>query len=242
MERLQKFIARCGVASRRKAEELISSGRVKVNGEVVNTLGTKVSGNDVVSVDNKVIEIIDKVYYVMNKPRGIISSSNDEKGRDTVVSILPEEIQKKRVFPIGRLDYDTKGVLLLTNDGEFMNILVGPESNLEKEYLARVEGIFTKEALSKLLNGVVIDDYKTRKCYGYIESVDAKNKSSLVGVVIKEGKYHQVKRMFETIGYPVKRLTRVRFGDITCEGIKEGELRELTIHEVKRLVAQSKSK
>ena len=160
MERLQKYIARCGVSSRRKAEELILQGKVKVNGEVVTELGTKVSGDDIITVDGKLLSIEDKVYYVMNKPRGVISSSSDEKDRKTVISILPNQLQEKRLFPVGRLDYDTKGVILLTNDGEFMNLLVGPNSNLEKEYLARVDGIFTKAALSKICNGVTIDGYK----------------------------------------------------------------------------------
>ena len=242
LERLQKYIASCGVTSRRKAEELIASGRVTVNGEVVTEQGTKVSHNDIVCVDGKVIENVENVYYVMNKPRGIISSVNDEKGRKTVISILPQELQNKRLFPVGRLDYDTKGVLILTNDGEFMNTLVGPQSNLEKEYLARIEGVFKKEHLTKLCSGLKIDDYVTRRCYGYIESVDMKNKSSLVGLVIKEGKYHQVKKMFETLGFPVKRLTRIRFGEITTEGLKEGDVRKLSIHEVKRLYVLANKK
>ena len=242
MERLQKYIARCGVCSRRKAEELITSGRVKVNGEVITELGTKVSGDDVIMVDDKVVEINENIYLLMNKPRGVISSVSDDKNRKTVISILPKELEKYHLFPVGRLDYDTKGVLIITNDGEFMNILVGPKSNLEKEYLARVEGIFTKEDLSRITNGVKIDDYVTRKCRGYIASVDRKNNSSSVGLIIKEGKNHQVKNMFESVGHPVKKLTRLRVGDVTCEGLAEGEVRFLTIHEVKRLVALSTSK
>lgn len=242
MERLQKYIANCGIASRRKAEEMIAEGRVSVNGEVVTEQGVKVTDKDIVCVDGKVIESVEHVYYVMNKPRGVISSVNDEKGRKTVISILPEELQTKRVYPVGRLDYDTKGVLVLTNDGEFMNTLVGPQSNLEKEYLARVEGIFKKEHLSKICSGIKIDDYTTRKCRGYIKSVDAKNNSSLVGLIIKEGKYHQVKKMFESLGFNVKRLTRIRFGEITTEGIKEGDVRQLTIHEVKRLYVLANKK
>lgn len=239
MERLQKYISNCGVASRRKAEELITAGRVCVNGVCVTQLGTKVNDNDVVSVDGKVISKSEKFYLVMNKPRGVVSTVSDEKERKTVVSILPSYYADKNLFPVGRLDYDTKGVLILTNDGEFMNNLVGPSSNLEKEYLARVDGIFKKDDLSKICSGVRIDNYVTRKCRGYIESVDNKNNSSLVGLIIKEGKYHQVKLMFEAIGFKVKRLTRVRFGDVTCENIPEGGVRELTPHEVKRLYALS---
>ena len=239
MERLQKYIASCGVASRRKAEEIILSGRVKVNGEVVKELGTKVTNKDVVTIDGKVITSDEHVYLKMNKPRGVLSATSDDRGRKTVISILDDRYKDKRLFPIGRLDYDTKGIILLTNDGDFMNTLVGPQSNIEKEYLARINGIFSKEDLNKICSGVKIDDYVTRKCRGYIKSVDTANKSSLVGLIIKEGKYHQVKRMFESLGFEVKKLTRVRFGDITTEGLGEGEVCELSIHEVKRLYAQS---
>lgn len=240
MERLQKYIADCGVASRRKAEELILEGKVTVNDIVTTELGTKVTGNDIICVNGEVVEKQEKVYYLMNKPRGVVSTVSDEKNRKTVISILPKEIQDKRVFPVGRLDYDTKGVLLLTNDGEFMNLLVGPQSNLPKEYLARVEGIINKKALIKLSNGIKIDNYVTRHCTVYVKSVDAKNNSSLVGLILREGKNHQVKKMLEAVGFPVKHLTRISFGNLTCENVKEGEVRKLTIHEVKTLVALSK--
>ncbi|HHU55443.1 MAG TPA: rRNA pseudouridine synthase [Acholeplasmataceae bacterium] len=235
MERLQKYIARCGIASRRKAEQLILEGRVKVNGKVVTEMGIKVSENDIVTVDDVQIEALEKKYFVMNKPRYLITSTTDDKGRDTVISILPKSYQEYRLFPVGRLDYDTKGVLLLTNDGEFMNLLVGPQSQIEKEYLVRVKGIVTKQALKKLASGVKIDNYVTRKCKTYLESIDRKNDSSLVGIILQEGKYHQIKKMFSALGYEVKRLTRIRFGNITIDTLKEGEVRELKIHEVKTL-------
>ena len=245
-ERLQKYMARCGVASRRKSEELISSGRVSVNGEVITEMGYKISKGDEVKVDGKVIEAVsEKKYYLMNKPRSCLSTVSDPKGRKTVISILPEELKEYRLFPVGRLDYDTKGVLLLTNDGEFMNMLVGPKSNIEKEYLARVEGIVTKEELSILEKGVRIKDddnkyYLSRPCLCNIESIDKDNNSSLVRIIIQEGKYHQVKRMLEYINHDVKRLTRVRFGVVSIGEIKEGMVRELSIHEVKQLIADSK--
>ena len=235
MERLQKFIASGGICSRRKAEELIISGRVTVNGEVVTELGTKVSSNDVVCVDGKLVEVNEHQYILMNKPRGIVCTVKDEADRKTVVGILPKSLEKYRLFPVGRLDYDTKGVLLLTNDGEFMNMLVGPKSEVEKEYLARVEGIFPKEKLLELNKGVNIGGYVTRKCKSYISKIDYKNNSSLVGIIIKEGKNHQVKRMFEAIGFPVKHLSRVRFGELTTDGVAEGDVRYLTPHEIKRL-------
>ena len=132
MERLQKRIAESGVCSRRKAEELITAGKVKVNGVVITLLGTKVSYNDVIEVDGKIIEKEEKKYYVINKPRGVVCTASDDRGRKTILDILPERIKQERIYPIGRLDYDTKGVLLLTNDGEFMNAMVGPKSGIEK--------------------------------------------------------------------------------------------------------------
>lgn len=239
-ERLQKYMARSGVASRRHSEELIKEGKVKVNGQVITEMGYKISKGDIVEVDGMEIAKEELKYYVMNKPRYLICSSNDEKNRQTVISILPQSLSKYRLFPVGRLDYDTKGVLLLTNDGEFMNKLVGPKSLTEKEYLVRVDGIVTKEELKKLSDGVIIDgNYKTRKCRTYLESVDKKNNSCLIGIVLQEGRKHQVKNMVESIGHKAKRLTRIRFGCITIEGLKEGEIRELAIHEVKTLLVDS---
>jgi len=239
-ERLQKYMARSGVASRRHSEELIKEGKVKVNGQVITEMGYKISKGDVVEVDGLEITKEELKYYVMNKPRYLICSANDEKNRETVISILPEYLQKYRLFPVGRLDYDTKGVLLLTNDGEFMNKLVGPKSLTEKEYLVRVEGIVTKEEIKRLSEGVIIDNnYKTRRCKAYLKSVDRKNNSSLVGIILQEGRKHQVKNMMEAIGHKTKRLTRIRFGCITIEDLKEGDIRELAIHEVKTLLVDA---
>lgn len=246
-ERLQKYIARCGVASRRKSEELIATGHVLVNDVLITEMGYKVSKGDAIKVDGKIIEPVDqKKYYVMNKPRSCLSTVSDPKGRKTVISILPEALKQFRLFPVGRLDYDTKGVILLTNDGEFMNMLVGPKSNSEKEYLARVDGIVSKEEVFQLEKGVkILDDesrpYTSRPCKCEVEEIDRKNNSCLVRITIQEGKYHQVKRMLEAVGHDVKRLTRVRFGTVSLGDIKEGEVRELTIHEVKSLIGDSKS-
>lgn len=241
LERLQKYMARSGIASRRHSEELIKEGKVSVNGEVITEMGYKVSKNDVVRVNGLEITNEEKKYFVMNKPRYLICSSNDEKNRDTVISVLPDKYKKYRLYPVGRLDYDTKGVLLLTNDGDFMNTLVGPQSLTEKEYLVRVQGIVKKEELKKLMDGVTIEgNYKTRKCSAYIKSYDNKNDSTLVGVILQEGHKHQVKQMVEAIGHKAKRLTRIRFGCINIDGLKEGEIRELTIHEVKTLLVDAK--
>lgn len=239
MERLQKYLARCGVASRRKAEELIAQGHVKVNQQIVTEMGIKVSSKDNVMVDDVLVEALELKYFVMNKPRYVISAVDDDKNRKTVISILPESFKKYHLFPVGRLDYDTKGVLLLTNDGTFMNQLVGPQSLLEKEYLVRVTGIISKETIKKLSNGVEIDGRMTRKCKVYVESYDNTNLSSLVGVVLQEGKYHQIKKMFAAVGHNVKRLTRIRFGNIYIDQLQEGDIRELSIHEIKQLLVLS---
>ena len=240
MERLQKIIARSGLCSRRKAEELITSGVVKVNGVTVTELGTKASYDDVITVNGTQVFVKEFKYFVLNKPRGVLSAVSDDRERKTVISILPKEFQDFGLFPVGRLDYDTKGVLLLTNDGNFMNDLVGPKSNIEKEYLVRLDGIIPKDILKRMQYGMEIDGYTTRKCRTYFSSSDKNNNSCLVGIVLTEGKYHQVKKMFEAVGFPVKKLSRIRFGEITTEGIAEGSFRELTPHEIKRLYVLSR--
>ncbi len=240
MERLQKKMARCGVASRRKAEEMILAGRVKVNNKVITELGYKIGEHEEIKVDEIILQEEVKKYYCLNKPRYIISSVNDEHNRQTVIDILPDTLKRERLFPIGRLDYDTKGVLLITNDGEFMNTLVGPNSGIEKEYLARVSGIANTTNLKPLATGVVIDGKMTLPALFRIESVDRDNKSSLIRIIVTEGRFHQVKQMLESVGYPVKKLTRVRFGCIEIGHLREGDVRPLTIHEVKTLIELSK--
>lgn len=243
MERLQKMIAKSGYCSRRKAEELIMAGKVAVNGKVISEMGYKVSESDIITIDGQPLILTnERIYLLMNKPRNIIVSTSDEKNRKTVIDLLPEKYRRYRLFPVGRLDYDTKGVLLLTNDGDFMNALVGPRSEIEKEYLVRVEGILTRRDLQALEKGVQIGTYQTRPCIAYIKEIDKKNNSTLAGIILKEGKYHQVKEMFAAIGNPVKRLTRIRFGDLTAEGLKEGEVRELKPHEIKKLYVKTLEK
>ena len=247
MIRLQKYLAMCGVDSRRACEKIIQEGRVKVNGDVIIEMGHKVSSDDYITLDDKeIVAVLDKKYYVMNKPRYYLSTVKDPKGRKTIMDLLDDDIKKYRLFPVGRLDYDTKGVLLLTNDGDFMNMLVGPRSHTEKEYLVRVKGIVRKEDILKISRGTIInvqgEKIKTRPCKAYLDSIDRINNSSLIGIIIEEGKYHQVKEMVKSIGYDVIRLSRIRFGRITLDGLKEGEIRELSIHEVKSLIGDAKSK
>lgn len=233
--RLQAFMANCGVASRRKSEEIILSGRVKVNGEIVNTLGTKVTNKDVVTVDGRIIQKEEHVYYVLNKPRGYVTTLEDEFDRRKVIDLFAKEDLAYRIFPVGRLDYDTQGVLLFTNDGELANKLTSPHSNIEKEYLARVEGKADKVAVSKLVRGVVINGYKTKPAEVEVIEYKKDTNTSLLRIIITEGKNHQVKNMCEAVGLPVKKLTRLRFATISTEGIAKGEYRKLKIHEVKQL-------
>lgn len=235
MIRLQKIIADAGITSRRKAEELILAGRVKVNGEIIKELGYKAKAQDLIYVDGELITKQDKKYYCLYKPRATISAVSDQFNRPTVIDILSAELKVYRLYPVGRLDYDTKGILLLTNDGEFMNLMVGPQSGIEKQYLARLDGIVNRTVLSTLEKGIEIDGQKTLPCIVNIVSVDRKNNSCLVDITLTEGKYHQVKKMFEKIGFSVKRLTRIRFGCVEIGNMKEGSYRPLTIHEVKTL-------
>ncbi len=233
MERLQKVIAQSGYCSRRKAEELIEQGKVQVNGEVISELGTKVNYDDEISIMGNVINVKeDKVYYLLNKPRGIITSTTDEKKRKTVVDLIGTT---KRIYPVGRLDYDTTGALLLTNDGELTNILIHPRHNIEKFYIAKVNGIPTKEELQKLSNGIKIDGFKTSPAKVKLRKMDKKNNISVIDIVIHEGKNHQIKKMFEAIGYEVIKLRRERFAFLDVKDLKSGEYRELTVKEVKQL-------
>lgn len=229
MERLQKVMAQAGVASRRKAEELIKSGHVKVNGKMVTELGTKVSSKDKIEVDEAVITTEKKVYYLLNKPRAIITSVTDDKNRKTVVDLIPCE---ERIYPIGRLDYDTTGVLLLTNDGDFANLLMHPSHEVEKVYIAKVKGLIKGEAIKALRDGVVIDGKKTEKARVKLRKSDAKTNSSMVEITIHEGRNHQIKKMLEAVGFEVLKLKRERLFIFDLKGLKSGEYRALTPKEI----------
>jgi 23S rRNA pseudouridine2605 synthase len=235
MERLQKVIARAGVASRRKSEELIKEGRVKVNGKVVTELGIKVSGSDRVEVNEVQIEREEPVYFLLYKPRGVISSVSDDKGRKVVTDFFHH--YQERIFPVGRLDYDTSGLILLTNDGEFANLLMHPKNEIEKVYVAKVKGVPLRENLRKLEKGIRLEDGKTAPAKVKMLSMDKKKQTSIVEIAIHEGRNRQVRRMFEAIGHDVIKLKRERYGFLTLSGLKAGEARELTPHEVKQLRA-----
>lgn len=240
MERLQKVIAHAGFASRRKAEQMILDGKVTVNGKVVKELGIKVSPNDKVEVTGVPVEREQPVYYLIYKPRGVISSVNDDKGRKVVTDYLPNI--KQRVYPVGRLDYDTSGVLLLTNDGEFANLLMHPRNEIEKVYVAKIKGNPSKDKLNILQRGVVLEDGKTAPAKVKMVSFDKSKETSIIEISIHEGKNRQVRRMFEAIGHPVIKLKRERYGFITLNGLTAGGFRELTPHEVKQIRTMATSK
>ena len=237
VERVQKVIAASGYCSRRKAEELIRLGLVYVNGDKAN-LGDKVSGNDYIEVEGMAInEKQDKVYYLLNKPRGIITSTTDDKGRKTVVDLIDDN---RRIYPVGRLDYDTTGLLILTNDGELANLLTHPKNNIDKVYIAKIEGLITKGNLRTLENGVIIDGKKTAKSKAKILRADKKNNTTVVELTIHEGRNHQVKNMFNALGYNVIKLKRERISFLTVDGLSSGDYRQLSIHEVKKLYNEAK--
>ena len=234
-ERLQKVMAACGVASRRKCEELISAKRVKVNGSIVTELGTKVSKKDIIEVDGKLISRQELVYYVMNKPTGYLTTVSDDRGRRTIMDLIDPETKKTRIFPIGRLDYDTSGVLLLTNDGDLSYRLTRSQKEVAKTYQVRVNGIIDQNAVTKLIKGIMIDGVMTKRAIVDVISFDKKNNSSLISISITEGRNRQVRKMCEAVGFEVKKLKRVSFGGITLEGLGVGEYRELKPHEIKML-------
>ena len=236
MERLQKIIALSGYCSRRKAEELIKQRKVKVNGEIITEMGYKANFTDNIVVEgNPLNNTEDKVYYLLNKPRGVVTTSSDDKGRKTVVDLIKTN---KRIYPVGRLDYDTTGLLILTNDGELNNFLTHPKNNIEKVYVAKIRCLITKEELGRLCNGVYIDGKKTSKAKAKILKIDKKNNSSIVELIIHEGKNHQVKNMFKAINYEVLKLKRESIAFLTLDGLKSGEYRELSIKEVKKLYGE----
>ena len=237
MERLQKVIASSGIASRRKAEELIKDGKVKVNGKVVKELGTKVDSKDTIEVNNKIIEKEIKEYYLLNKPRGVITSTSDEKGRKTVIDLIDTTA---RIYPVGRLDYDTTGALLLTNDGEFANILTHPKNNIDKVYLAKLNGIIKGEQINKLKDGVILDNVLVKPSRVKLKKVNPESNTCMVEITIHEGKNHEVKRLFESVGFLVDKLTRERIGIFNLEGLKSGEYRKLTPKEIQIVYGNKK--
>ncbi len=239
MERLQKFIASSGITSRRKAEELILNGKVKVNGKTVIELGTKVDGNDVIEVNGKAISKEDKVYYIINKPREVVTTVSDDLGRKIITDLIPEE---KRIFPVGRLDYDTTGLVILTNDGDLANKLMHPKNRIDKVYVAKISGTLTPTEIMKLKSGITIDGEKYQGARVKIKKENKDTNSQVVEITIHEGKNHEIKKLFESVGHEVLKLKREKVAFLDVKDLKSGEYRALSIKEVKRLYALFNSK
>ena len=235
MDRLQKVIANYGYCSRRKAEEFILNGKVKVNGEIIRTLGTKVGSKDIIEVEGNILEKDEKIYILLNKPRGVVTTTSDDKKRKTVIDIVNVD---KRIYPVGRLDYDTTGLLILTNDGELTNLLLHPKNKVEKLYVAKIEGIIKPENIMKLKKGILLDGLKTSPAKVKLRKIDKKNKTSIIELVIHEGKNHQVKRMFEAVGHKVLKLKRERIAFLDLKGLNSGEYRYLSPKEVKTIYSE----
>ena len=233
MIRLQKFLAEAGLGSRRKCEEIIITGRVKVNDIVVNELGTKVDPEkDIVKVDDKIIKKRDKVYIVLNKPEGYITSVKDQFNRPTVLDLLRGV--KERVFPVGRLDYNTSGLLILTNDGDLSYKITHPKHKVVKTYIALIKGIPDEADLERFRKGLKIEeDFITSPAE--IEILKTYKNSSLVRIKIHEGRNRQIRKMCAAIGHPVMKLTRESIGKITLGGLKKGDWRYLTDEEIEYL-------
>ena len=232
MERLQKIIAESGYTSRRKAEELIKQGKVFVNGVKVVELGTKASFGDIITVNGVTLQKSDYVYFLLNKPRGVVSTAKDEKGRKTVVDLIETD---KRIYPIGRLDYDTTGLILLTNDGELTNLLTHPKNKVPKKYDAKLNRYMEIEDLKKLEKGVEVDGRVCTPTRVKLQKNDLIKNYAIVEITIIEGRNHIIKKVFENMGYLVDKLTRVEYAFLKVDKLRSGEYRNLTIKEVKKL-------
>lgn len=227
--RINKFLADKGIASRRHADEMISAGRVKING-VIATLGASVEETDEVMLDGLPIAQTEKKeeYYIMNKPKGVVCTVSDDRGRKTVMDLLPEGVG--RVFPVGRLDYATEGLLILTNDGDMAFRLTHPKTEIPKTYMAKIEGTLTEKDLNPIRSGIELDGVLTKKCKAHI--VETNKAYTKVHVTITEGKNRQVRRMFEAIGKNVEFLKRVSIGQLKLSGLDRGQIRPLTAEEI----------
>ena len=229
MERLQKIIAQAGFCSRRAAEKLILDGKVSVDGKIVTELGTKVDSNQKIVVDGKLLtSTAKKIYILLNKPCGYVSTAHDERGRKKVTDLLGKNFPE-RVYPVGRLDLNSEGLILLTNDGDLTNLLIHPRYEVKKTYRAMISGDLTEEKLDLLRAGIELDDGLTAPAEIYLLDKD------LVEITIHEGRNRQVRRMFAAVGCDVKRLQRIKFANLTLDGLKIGKFRALTPEEVEKL-------
>jgi len=231
LERLQKIIARAGICSRREAEKLILAGKVSVDGKIIRELGAKADLNQKICVEGKPLTFnAEKIYLILNKPRGYVSTAHDERGRKTVLGLVDTS---ERVYPVGRLDLNSEGLILLTNDGDLTNLLLHPRFKVQKTYRAKISGTLTEEKLDKLRAGIELEDGLTAPAEIYRLDKD------LVEITIHEGRNRQVRRMFAAIGCDVKRLRRIRFANLTLDGLKVGASRKLTAEEIAILKGES---
>ncbi len=234
-ERLQKALAAAGVASRREAEKFIVAGRVKVNGKIVKELGSKVDmSRDKVAVDGKLIKTEAKVYYMFYKPRGVVTTMKDPQNRRSIgdyVKDLPEH-----VFPVGRLDYNTEGLLLLTNDGDFAQALMHPKNEIQKVYVVKVPGIVPQDKLDQLKLGVVLEDGKTAPAIVNLRSYNYEKNCTVFDIAIHEGRNRQIRRMCDAIGFPVRELMRIKIGPLELKEVSRGKFRDLTDRELKAML------
>ncbi len=233
-QRLQKVLAAAGVASRRKSEEIIVEGRVRVNGSIVTELGTKVDpGRDRIEVDGKVISGEGAIVLLLNKPRGVVSTASDPEGRETVVDLVGKV--KARLFPVGRLDYGTSGALLMTNNGDLAYALTHPKFGVEKTYLVKLHGKVSEQILNSWRKGVKLDDGDVTRPATEVFRVEESDGYTWVRITIKEGRNRQIRRMAEASGLLISKLKRISFAGITIEGVSIGKYRELTSRELYRL-------
>ncbi len=225
--RINKYLAAAGVASRRECDKMISDGKVKINGRVAE-LGTEVGGEDEVFVNGNKVTIKKNEYYLLNKPKGYICSVSDDKGRKTVMDLMPQGAG--RIYPVGRLDYDSEGLLIMTTDGELAQKLTHPSNEVPKTYLVKVEGTVTETALNPIRSGIEIDGYVTKKCKAHI--VETNKAYTKIHITITEGKNREIRKMFATIGKEVMLLKRIKIGEISLRGLDRGSYRKLTVQEI----------
>lgn len=228
--RINKFLAACGVAGRRACDKIVQDGRVTINGKLA-VLGDDVETDDAVKVDGKPVALKKNEYYILHKPKGYLSTVSDDNGRKTVMDILGSNVG--RVYPVGRLDYDSEGLLILTTDGELAQHLTHPSNEVPKTYLVKVEGRLTEADLNPIRSGIELDGVLTKKCRAHI--VETNKGYTKVEMVLREGKNREIRRMFEAIGREVMLLKRTKVGELSLRGLARGEFRKLTPEEVEYL-------
>ena len=235
MPRLNKYIASTGFCSRRKADELILEGRVRVNDRQIDELGFYVREKDRVYIDGKIVKPQRLEYYKFYKPAGYITTSEDEKGRKTIYDVIPPEL--KHLKPVGRLDKESTGLIILTNDGEFINEMTHPSIKVPKVYIVSINGKFTPDDAEKMLNGLEIETDSGEKKIAYAETlpIEIKNKSSMIQVVLYQGINRQIRKMFAKLGYEVESLKRIQHATLTIEGLKKGQVKAIKPKQVKEL-------